>query len=132
MTLLMTAKSYTITTAGVGSTTQSVNSGTSVASGDLLLVNARITNYGTRAFSGIVRVASGAAGWLTATFGGNGIPYSTIDTIGVSINYSSTTQLILGGFCRTRIRGDSYDDSGQKLTLSDAAYTIDSIYKINL
>jgi hypothetical protein len=132
MTLLMSAKSYTITTTGVGSTTQSVNSGTSIASGDLLLVNARITNYGTRAFSGIVRVASGAAGWLTATFGGNGMPYSCLDTIGVSVTYSSTSQLILGGFCRTRIRGDSYDSDGQKVTLADAAYTIDSIYKINL
>lgn len=133
LTLVLSDKSYTITTAGVGSQTYTLNSGTTVSAGDLLLVNARITNYGNRTLCGIVRMASGVGGWVTLSDGGNGMPYSCIDVMGVNITLgSSTSQLNCGGYCRTRIRGDSYDSSGHNISLGDAAYYIDSIYKINL
>jgi hypothetical protein len=65
--------------------------------------------------------------------GGNGIPYSCIDVLGVSLALgSANNQIKCGGYCRTRIRGDEYDSGGHKISLADASYTIDSIYKINL
>lgn len=133
MTLVLSNKSYTITTAGVGSQTYTLNSGTTVSSGDLLFVNGRVTNFGNRTICGLVRMQTSVIGWVTITMGGNGMPYSCIDTLGISITLgSSTSQLTCGGYCRTRIRGDSYDSSGHNISLANADYTIDSIYKINL
>jgi hypothetical protein len=134
MTLVLSNKSFTINTNGVGSQTYSLNSGTTIQSGDLILVNARLTNFGThRTMCGIIRMATSVRGWITHAFGGTGMPYHTIDTVGLSIELgANTSQIKCGGDCRTRIRGDEYDADGHKITLADAAYTIDSIYKINL
>lgn len=131
--LVLSNKSYTINTNGVGEQTYTLNQGTTVNSGDLLLVNARVTNFGNRTICGIVRMATGVQGWVTLSMGGNGIPYSCIDVLGVSLALgSASNQIKCGGYCRTRIRGDSYDANGHNISLGDAAYTIDSIYKINL
>ncbi len=133
MTPVLSNKSYTINTNGLGSQTYSLVSGTTVSSGDILLVNARITNFGNRTICGIVRMATGVTGWVTMSMGGNGMPYSCIDAVGVSVALGSTaSQIKCDGYCRTRIRGDSYDSAGHNISLADAAYTIDSIYKINL
>ena len=132
-TLLLANKSYTINTNGLGEQTYTLNSGTTVSAGDLLLVNARVTNYGKRTICGIVRLATGVQGWVTLSIGGNGIPFSCIDVMGVCLTLgNNSNQIKCGGYCRTRIRGDSYDSGGHNISLGDAAYTIDSIYKINL
>jgi len=132
-TLLLSNKSYTISTGGMGEQTYSLNQGTTVNSGDLLLVNARVTNFGTRTMCGIVRMATGGQGRVTLSIGGVGMPYSCIDVLGVSLALgSANSQIKCGGYCRTRIRGDEYDSGGHKISLGEAAYTIDSIYKINL
>lgn len=132
-TLLLANKSYTINTNGLGEQTYTLNSGTTVSAGDLLLVNARVTNYGNRTICGIVRMATGVQGWVTLSIGGNGIPFSCIDVMGVCLSLgNNANQIKCGGYCRTRIRGDSYDSGGHNISLGDAAYTIDSIYKINL
>ena len=130
---MLANKSYTINTNGLGEQTYTLNSGTTVSAGDLLLVNARVTNYGNRTICGIVRMATGVQGWVTLSIGGNGIPFSCIDVMGVCLTLSNNSnQIKCGGYCRTRIRGDSYDSGGHNISLGDAAYTIDSIYKINL
>lgn len=131
--LVLSNKSYTINTNGLGEQTYTLNSGTTVSAGDLLLVNARVTNYGNRTICGIVRLATGVQGWVTLSIGGNGIPFSCIDVMGVCLTLgNNSNQIKCGGYCRTRIRGDSYDSGGHNISLGDAAYTIDSIYKINL
>lgn len=131
--LMLSNKSYTINTNGVGEQVYTLNAGTTVNSGDLLFVNARVTNFGNRTLCGLVRMETGVSGWLTLSMGGNGIPYSCIDVVGISLSLgNSNNQVKCGGYCRTRIRGDSYDANGHNISLGDAAYTIDSIYKINL
>jgi hypothetical protein len=133
LTLVLSNKSYTINTNGLGGQTYSLISGSTVSDGDILLVNARVTNYGNRTICGIVRMATGVTGWVTMSMGGNGMPYSCIDVLGVSISLgSNSSQIKCDGYCRTRIRGDSYDDAGHNISLGNANYTIDSIYKINL
>jgi len=132
-TLLLANKNYTINTNGVGEQTYTLNSGTTISSGDLLFVNARITNFGNRTICGLVRMATGITGWVTMSMGGKGMPYSCIDVVGVSLTLeNNSNQIKCGGYCRTRIRGDEYDSGGHKISLADASYTIDSIYKINL
>jgi hypothetical protein len=132
-TLILSNKSYTITTSGTGEQTYTLNSGTTVSSGDLLFVNARITNFGNRTMCGLVRMATGVTGWVTLSMGGVGMPYSCIDVVGVSLTLENNSNKIkCGGYCRTRIRGDNYDDTGHNISLGNADYTIDSIYKINL
>ncbi len=132
-TLVLSNKSYTINTNGIGDQTYTLNTGTTVNSGDLLFVNARVTNFGNRTICGIVRMATGVQGWVTLSIGGVGMPYSCIDVLGVSLALgSANSQIKCGGYCRTRIRGDEYDSGGHKISLGEAAYTIDSIYKINL
>jgi hypothetical protein len=132
-TLILSNKSYSINTGGMGEQTYTLNQGATVNSGDLLLVNARVTNFGNRTMCGIVRMATGVQGWVTLSMGGAGMPYSCIDVLGVSLALgSANNQIKCGGNCRTRIRGDEYDSGGHKISLGDAAYTIDSIYKINL
>ena len=56
----------------MGEQTYSLNQGTTVNSGDLLLVNARVTNFGNRTMCGIVRMATGAYMNTSTEYYGNG------------------------------------------------------------
>lgn len=132
-TLVLSNKSYSINTSGTGEQTYTLNQGTTINSGDLLFVNARVTNFGNRTMCGLVRMATNVSGWLTMSMGGVGMPYSCIDVLGISLALGNTSNRITcGGYCRTRIRGDSYDSNGHNISLGNVDYTIDSIYKINL
>lgn len=132
-TLVLSNKSYSINTSGTGEQTYTLNQGATINSGDLLFVNARVTNFGNRTMCGLVRMATNVSGWLTMSMGGVGMPYSCIDVLGISLALGNTSNRITcGGYCRTRIRGDSYDSNGHNISLGNVDYTIDSIYKINL
>ena len=134
LTQILGAHSYTINSVNVGAQTVNLISGTSIADGDMLIVNARCTNFGTFAFGGVMRVHSSHETRLSYTRGGHGMPFNCLDVFAINIRRISNTQISLGGDPRTRIRNDGAMSAGENrgVWTHDAAYTIDSIFKINL
>ena len=134
MTQILGSHSYTMNSANVGGGTVNLISGTSIADGDMLLVNARVTNHGTFGICGLIRVHSSHSTFISHANINNGMPFNCLDTWAISIRRVNNTQISVGGNPRGRVRNDGAFNAGEHRAIwtHNADYTIDSIFKINL